>query len=131
MYGINMANKTSIVVLMACLCLAGVFSVVIAASDNQGQQQQTNQTGQGLGSMNKTFMECVSDAAEVKNTCYSTTKETYASCKESSQNKQDTAKCKTDYKKSMKDCKAAFKAKRNECKVLKHNFFDSIRAFFM
>jgi hypothetical protein len=134
-----MAYKISLIVLMACLCFIEVFSLVIAVSDNprQGQQKATdnetttNETGQGLGVINKTFMQCVSDAAKAKNTCYTTTKDAYAGCKETAKSRQETTKCKTDYKKATKDCKAEFKAKRNECKVLKHNFLDSIRAAFM
>lgn len=83
---------------------------------------------------NMTFVQCVSDAAEVKNSCYVIVKDTLATCKTdagSNENaKQALKQCNADYKKNKKQCKTDFKAKKNECKKIKHSFFDSMRVAF-
>lgn len=137
-----MVNKISLVILMACLCFIGVFSLVIAASnESEDQGQMPNETkknetqgGIGLGVVNKTFLQCVSDAAAVKNTCFSTSKDTYSNCRQTALNasdRQGAQKCLSDYKKVSKDCKSEFKAQRIKCHELKHNWFESLRSNFM
>ena len=99
--------------------------VVSAAKDNDTAASDSVQK-------NMTFGQCVSDAAIIKNSCYSTTKDTLAACKVDAKNQTDSRpilkQCKADYKKDKKQCKIEFKSAKNECRKIKHNFMDSIKA---
>lgn len=81
-----------------------------------------------------TFLQCVSDAAAVKNTCYGTSSDKKTTCLETASAQTDvkTANkaCAADYKKEKAQCKTDFKKTKNECKKIKHSFLDSIRASF-
>lgn len=122
--------KSKIMTLILGLLLVSVVSIVLAAKPGQ----EANDTTKGP-QKNMTFMQCVSDAAAVKNTCYKTVKDALAACRTDAANQTDSKaafkQCKADYKKDKKQCKADFKSKRNECKKIKHSYLDSIRAAFI
>jgi len=84
---------------------------------------------------NMTFMQCVSEKAAAKNTCYQSTKTETKTCAEGAKaqtekgvKKSAAKECLKTYKSSKQNCKAAFQAGIKECRQIKHNFLDSIRA---
>jgi hypothetical protein len=116
-------------VVLACI-IAGIFiaSLVLAA-------EKENKTASDTGVKNMTYGQCVSAAAAVKNTCYSTVKSTYNDCvtnaKAQTDSKNAVKQCSATYKKDKNTCKQAFKAtKKNECATIKHNFFETMRYAF-
>ena len=75
---------------------------------------------------------CVSEAAKVRNTCYSDMRATSETCKattEGQADKRNMAKnCRTAYKDSKKTCKGDFKAKKMDCaQSYRPNFFTKLR----
>lgn len=120
-----------------CLFLVAILSLVVSAKNEDKEQkdivawtEEKAMINEQKIQANQTFGQCVSDAAEVKNTCYSATKDGLNVCKEQAADKQSYKTCKADYSKSMKECKASFKAAKKECGKIKHNFFDTLKASF-
>lgn len=79
-----------------------------------------------------TYGQCVSEKAEIKNTCYESIKNTLETCKnqvtdDKKAKKDATKECKKTYKTEKKQCKDAFKkSKKDECSLIKHNFLETI-----
>lgn len=104
--------------------LISVLAIVSAAKDDVANA--TNTTSE----KNMTYGQCVSAAAEVKNTCYDTVKADKEACRDAAVNMTDAKAadktCKADYKKDMKECKVEFKKAKNECKKIKHTAFETM-----
>lgn len=109
--------------LIATLFLIIAVSLVFAANE------KTTNTSE-KAEKNMTYGNCVSDGAQLKNTCYKLAKDTQSACKTQAANStiaKDAVKtCRTEYKKSMNQCKNDFKSAKNECKKIKHNFLETI-----
>ena len=83
---------------------------------------------------NMTFGQCVSQAADVKNSCFKSAQDSLAACKSSAGKQADSKpalkQCDSDYKKGKDQCKSSFKTAKKECGKIKHNFIDSLKASF-
>lgn len=148
-----MELKNIVIVLLACFIITGAFGLVVADEDSATDSEDNAETdvviapaptdsaedgSSGIGQT--TFLQCVSDAAKVKSTCYESASTTTEDCQktafEENLKNGDAVKiarkeCKTVLKESKKQCKTEFKATKAECKKIKHSFLDSIRAMFM
>ncbi len=120
---------------LACVCMAliAIMPFVGAAQEDAAEDEvvATDDTADEDGWQNGTsvtFGQCVSDAAAIKNTCYSTTKDKRATCKENAADKAATKQCKKDYKAEKKQCKADFKAAKKQCNKIDHIMWDSVKA---
>lgn len=104
-----------------------VFAVFVSGAKDDA-------TGSQVEQKNMTFVQCVSEKAELKNSCYAATKETLKSCKVNAANETNSKvlikACNADYKKASNNCKSDFKTAKNECKKIKHSMMDSMRVMF-
>ncbi len=137
-------NTKQITTIFVGLLLIAVLSFVVSAKtpdaeklevqDANLEMTEENNAAVAAQEKNMTFGQCVSQAAEIKNSCYSTVKETQKTCKETALTQADpktaSKECKKTYKKDLKQCKVDFKAAKKECSKIKHNFLDSIKASF-
>jgi len=132
-------------IVIFCFFVVAMAMIVFAAKpDGAGVQAATagHATGNNVttAAKNMTFGQCVSEAAALKNTCYTGVKTTDKTCKgainhiNQSAEKQAVKKamndCKTTYKTNKKQCKVDFNATKKECRKIKHNFLESMGAAF-
>jgi hypothetical protein len=114
-------NTQKVMLLFAGLFLLSMLSFAMAAKPSE----LVNGTAEE--SKNMTYGQCVSAAAEIKNTCFTSVKNTTADCGKNQTDKALKAQCGSDYKKAKSQCKTDFKTTKNECKKIKHNFFQTMR----
>jgi hypothetical protein len=123
-------------VLVLAIVLVFASFLVFASAAEQGKNRTGNETDkETTGVKNMTYGQCVSEAAKVKNTCYSGIKTIYQQCKDNAKNQTDSKtaskQCNADYKKSMAQCKSDFKGtKKQECAKIKHNFLETMGSMF-
>lgn len=98
---------------MVCLVLVSAFLVLADENDTDVNATDENKTVGPGSQKNMTYWQCVSDAAKVKNECYT------------------VAKNATDAKRGKKDCKTAFKAVKGECNKMKHTYWQGFKALFL
>jgi hypothetical protein len=109
------------------LCMA------LAIADNGDNETPAAQNITENVTKNMTYGQCVSEAAVIKNSCYSTFKDISDSCKSIASNQTDknakkngSKQCLAAYKDSKNQCKTEFKAAKKECAKIKHNFIETI-----
>jgi len=96
-------------------------------------QEKRDEIRQQIKENRTEFVGCVSNSTIAKNDCLNETKQKEAACRISAiniSNKTAMNQCINDAKIERQQCMAEFSSVRNECKQLKHNWLDSIRAFF-
>jgi hypothetical protein len=107
--------------LMYTMLFLLVAAVVFAAKDNPETQDTNN-----LGGKNMTFGQCVSAAAQEKNTCFENAETQRKTC----ENGNETSTCKSSYKQMKNECKKEFKTAKKECGKIKHSAWDGFKASF-
>lgn len=107
-----------------------IFVMLVSAIVYAEKAEDATQATDKSISKNMTYGNCVSQNADIKNTCYASVKDALATCK--AQAPQDAAKkdavkqCSQTYKKDKKQCKVAFKDSKKECAKIKHNFLETL-----
>lgn len=114
---------------MKNIFILGMLFLAVASFAIAAEKNDTNETGK-QAERNMTYGQCVSQAAEEKNSCYGLVKDARASCVEAANNASgDTKACKADYKKDMRQCKANFKDAKKDCvKSYKPGFFEKMKS---
>ena len=113
-------------IIFGILLLIFVVGITYAANEKATDKQTTQETPV----KNMTYGQCVSQNAEIKNTCFSNIKTTLETCKSQATEKTATKQCDQTYKKDKDSCKKTFKDAKNECKKIKHNFLETMRYAF-
>jgi cell fate regulator YaaT (PSP1 superfamily) len=114
-------NKGIAIGLLLLTAVAFVIAKDVKPAENQVQDAK-----------NMTFGQCVSQAADAKNTCYESAETKRQSCMDAAKNQSKDAQrsCSNDYKKAKDTCKKEFKAAKTGCNQYKHNWLDSVKASF-
>ncbi len=132
---------------LSILLVFGMFSFVFAENNNSNVNKSdevpvptlyannaSNNSVNGSQVSNMTYGSCVSQYAQLKNTCFTSVKQGKSACVESaknSTNKSAIKQCSQDFGLTKKECKAEFKiAKKEVCAQIKHNFLETIGSAF-
>jgi hypothetical protein len=111
-------NSKFFVILAALLAVSFVLAAKEPAAPNDTQAK------------NITYGQCVSAAADVRNTCYDNAETQRQSCMDA-QNESKGNACNNDYKKVKGQCKQDFKATKKTCaQTYKPGFFEKLRYAF-
>lgn len=118
-------NLTPILIIFSLVALVTLSTVSAKLGDGTLLAQAAENAG-------VTYGQCVTTAANARQTCYDIALTAKDSCKTfTGQNKELEEKCNTGYKEGKANCKQLFKdTKKNVCAKIKHNFLEIIRYSF-